>query len=87
MFKQITGPKQKDCCWQLGCCFCASMQAQKYFTKNGNISFFSKTNIENISADNNQVVSVLNSENRRIAILRADPEFSFQKIADGGAFQ
>ena len=39
--------------------------AQKYFTKNGNISFFSATNIENIKADNNQVVSVLNTANGR----------------------
>ncbi len=36
------------------------VDAQKYFTKNGNISFFSKTSIENIKADNNQVMSVLN---------------------------
>jgi len=35
--------------------------AQKYYTKNGNISFFSATSLENIKADNNQVVSVLNA--------------------------
>ena len=34
--------------------------AQKYFTKNGTISFFSATSLENIKADNNQVMSVLN---------------------------
>ncbi|MEP7163275.1 MAG: YceI family protein [Ferruginibacter sp.] len=36
-----------------------SVNAQKVYTKNGAISFFSKASIENISADNNQVVSVL----------------------------
>lgn len=33
--------------------------AQKLYTKNGSISFFSKTSMENISAVNNQVMSVL----------------------------
>lgn len=36
-----------------------SADAQKFYTKNGSISFFSKTNMENISAVNNQVMSVL----------------------------
>jgi polyisoprenoid-binding protein YceI len=34
--------------------------AQVYYTKNGRISFFSKTSLENINADNNQAISVLN---------------------------
>ena len=33
--------------------------AQKVYTKNGSVSFFSKASIENISAENNQVMSVL----------------------------
>ncbi|MES2430075.1 MAG: YceI family protein [Bacteroidota bacterium] len=33
--------------------------AQKYFTKNGYISFFSKAKLENIKADHNQVLSTL----------------------------
>ena len=37
-------------------------QAQTFLTKNGKISFFSKTSMENIEAVNNQVVSVLNSK-------------------------
>ncbi len=37
-----------------------NVNAQKVFTKNGNISFFSKSPLENISAKNNQVMSVLN---------------------------
>ncbi len=36
--------------------------AQKVYTKNGSISFFSKSPLENISADNNQVMSVLNQQ-------------------------
>ena len=33
--------------------------AQKYMTKNGFIGFYSKTPMEEIKADNNQVVSAL----------------------------
>ncbi len=36
--------------------------AQTYITKNGKITFFSKTPMENIEAVNNQVVSVLDSK-------------------------
>jgi polyisoprenoid-binding protein YceI len=36
-----------------------STQAQKFFTKNGNISFNSKTAIENIAATSNQVTAVI----------------------------
>ena len=36
-----------------------SLSAQKVYTKNGSISFFSKAPVENINADNNQVMSVL----------------------------
>lgn len=36
-----------------------SVSAQKVYTKNGSVSFFSKASVENISAENNQVMSVL----------------------------
>ncbi len=36
------------------------LNAQKVYTKNGTISFFSKTDMEDIKAENNQVMSVLN---------------------------
>lgn len=36
-----------------------SLNAQKVFTKNGAVSFFSKSTLENIQASNNQVMSVL----------------------------
>ncbi len=35
------------------------IQAQTWFTKNGTVSFFSKTSMEDIKADNSQVLSVL----------------------------
>jgi len=53
--------------------------AQKYFTKNGNISFFSATTLENITADNNQVVSVLNTENGEMQFSLLIKNFHFKK--------
>ena len=53
--------------------------AQKYFTKNGTISFFSKTPLENISADNNQVVSVLNTQNGELNFSLLIRNFHFKK--------
>ncbi|MEO5891362.1 MAG: YceI family protein [Ferruginibacter sp.] len=53
--------------------------AQKYYTKNGNISFFSKTNLENISADNNQVVSVLNTQTGELQFSLIVKNFHFKK--------
>ena len=56
-----------------------TLSAQKYYTKNGNISFFSKTNIENISADNNQVVSVLNTQTGELQFSLLIKNFHFKK--------
>ena len=53
--------------------------AQKYFTKNGNISFFSKTNMENIKADNNQVTSVLNVPTGELQFSVLIKSFHFEK--------
>jgi hypothetical protein len=53
--------------------------AQKYYTKNGSISFFSKTSLENISADNNQVVSVLNSATGELQFSLLIKNFHFKK--------
>jgi len=39
--------------------FAFSASAQKYMTKNGYIGFYSKTPMEEIKADNNQVASIL----------------------------
>lgn len=53
--------------------------AQKYFTKNGNISFFSATSVENIKADNNQVMSVLNPSTGELQFSVLVKNFHFKK--------
>jgi len=53
--------------------------AQKIYTKNGNISFFSKTNMEDIKADNNQVMSVLNTQTGELQFSVLIKSFQFQK--------
>jgi hypothetical protein len=53
--------------------------AQKYFTKNGHISFFSKATLEDIKADNNQVVSVLNAQSGDLQFSVLIKSFHFPK--------
>jgi polyisoprenoid-binding protein YceI len=53
--------------------------AQNYFTKNGAISFFSKTSMENIDAVNNQAVSVINSKTGDIKFSVNNVGFLFKK--------
>ncbi len=53
--------------------------AQSYLTKNGKISFFSKTDIENIDAVNNQVISVINPQTGSIAFSALITGFLFKK--------
>jgi hypothetical protein len=60
------------------CIACTSF-AQVYFTKNGRISFFSKAALENISADNNQVISVLNTETGALQFSLLNNAFHFPK--------
>lgn len=55
------------------------IQAQKYMTQNGVISFFSSTPVEDIEAVNNQVSAVLNAENGEIASVLLMKAFSFEK--------
>ncbi len=54
-------------------------RAQVYFTKNGNISFFSRASLENISADNNQVISVLNTTTGSLQFSLLNSAFHFPK--------
>jgi polyisoprenoid-binding protein YceI len=56
-----------------------SIQAQKVFTKNGNISFFSKSPLENITAKNNQVMSVLNTQTGEMQFSVLIKSFQFEK--------
>jgi polyisoprenoid-binding protein YceI len=58
---------------------CNAIQAQKYYTKNGSISFFSSTSMENIKADNNQVVSVLNVQAGELQFSLLIKNFHFKK--------
>lgn len=53
--------------------------AQTYMTKNGKISFFSKTDVENIDAVNNQAMSVLNAQNGEIGFSVLINGFIFKK--------
>jgi len=54
-------------------------QSQVYYTKNGNISFFSKSVLQNIEADNNQVISVLNTQSGSIQFSLLNNAFQFEK--------
>jgi polyisoprenoid-binding protein YceI len=53
--------------------------AQKVYTKNGSISFFSKSPMENIDAKNNQVMSVLNTQNGEMQFSVLIKGFHFEK--------
>jgi hypothetical protein len=55
------------------------VDAQLYYTKNGSISFFSKTILENIDAQNNQVISVLNAETGVLQFSLLNNAFHFPK--------
>jgi polyisoprenoid-binding protein YceI len=52
---------------------------QNYFTKNGKISFFSKTSAENIDAASNQALSVLNTSTNELAFSVLVKSFQFKK--------
>lgn len=53
--------------------------AQKYFTKNGKVSFFSKASLENIKADNNQVLSVMDASTGAMQFSLLNSAFHFPK--------
>jgi len=56
-----------------------NLEAQKYLTRNGYISFYSSTPLEDIKADNNQVASVLDMESGEIVFQVLMRSFSFKK--------
>lgn len=56
-----------------------TVQAQVYFTKNGHIAFFSKTILENISAENNQVISIMNIQTGEFKFSLLNRAFRFPK--------
>ncbi|HUZ61616.1 MAG TPA: YceI family protein [Hanamia sp.] len=59
--------------------FRVEANGQIYYTKNGNVSFFSKTILENIDAANNQVISVINFQNGSIQFSLLNNAFHFPK--------
>jgi len=54
---------------------------QTYITRNGNVSFYSRTPVENIKAENNEAVSVLNAATGEIEFKIAIKSFHFPKTA------
>lgn len=57
----------------------AAVQAQKLYTKNGLVSFFSSTKMEDIKADNNQVLCVLNVPTGELQFSLLNKGFHFSK--------
>jgi hypothetical protein len=56
-----------------------SLNAQKYLTKNGSISFYSHTPMEEIKAENNQVVSALDISTGEIVFQALIKSFHFER--------
>jgi polyisoprenoid-binding protein YceI len=61
-------------------CYTFSLFAQeRYLTKQGYISFYSHTPVENIKAENNQVLSIADLSNGDMAITILMKAFAFEK--------
>lgn len=56
-----------------------SLTAQKYFTREGKISFFSEASVENIEAHNRSATSVLDTESGRLEFAVLIKGFQFEK--------
>ncbi len=53
--------------------------AQKFYTKNGLISIYSKAPVEDIKADNNEVLSVINTQTGEVQFSLLNTGFHFKK--------
>lgn len=62
-------------------CFGLTAISQNYITRNGNISFYSHTPLEDIKAENNEAVSVLNTSTGVLEFKVAVKSFHFAKTA------
>jgi polyisoprenoid-binding protein YceI len=51
----------------------------KYLTNEGNVIFFSHTALEDITAENNEVASVIDAENGEVAVIVPMTAFEFEK--------
>jgi len=58
---------------------CYSQNSKKIICNQGQVSFFSYTSVENIKAENNQVLSIINLENGEIAVSLLMNTFIFEK--------
>jgi len=56
-----------------------SPRTEQYITKQGKISFFSYTTVEDIKADNNQVLSIIDLAKNEIAVSMLMRTFVFEK--------
>ena len=64
------------------CCFlfvAVSISQERYLTKNGAINFYSKAPMEDITADNNQVLSIVDASKGKMAISILMKSFMFKK--------
>ncbi len=61
------------------CFLLFNASAQVYITRNGRVTFFSKTPIENIDARNNGVTSILDSKKGEFAFVVLIKSFKFKK--------
>ena len=59
--------------------FNTSASAQKYFTKSGNIKFFSEADLENIEATSDQVLTIVNTETGDMVFKMQIKTFQFEK--------
>lgn len=59
--------------------FSAGLSAQKYFTREGNISFFSEAPLEKIEAHNRTATAVLDTESGRMEFAALIKAFQFEK--------
>ncbi len=57
----------------------SATQAQKYFTRNGHLGFFSKTNMEDIKANNESVTYIVDWSTGEIQISALQTNFKFEK--------
>ena len=63
----------------LATAFTMPQSGGKYMTKNGKVSFFSHTPVEDIKGDNNKVSSVLDSKSGKMVIELLIKSFAFKK--------
>lgn len=60
-------------------CVAFANAQDRYLTKNGKINFFSKAALEDITADNNQVLSIVDASSGKMAISILMKAFLFEK--------